>query len=62
MIGFNTAEGWLNDMSPDVFQEIRHRCDIAAARCAFNFRQDLSHRHEGRYRDAVAVAAADAIG
>jgi hypothetical protein len=28
VIGFNTAEGWPQDVSGDVAQELRHRCDL----------------------------------
>jgi hypothetical protein len=27
VVGFNTAEGWSRDVSDDVAQEIRYRCD-----------------------------------
>jgi hypothetical protein len=27
VVGFNTAEGWSRDISEDVAQEIRYRCD-----------------------------------
>jgi len=27
VVGFNTAEGWSRDVSEDVAQEIRYRCD-----------------------------------
>jgi hypothetical protein len=28
VIGFNTVEGWSQDVSADVAQELRHRCDL----------------------------------
>jgi hypothetical protein len=28
VVGFNTAEGWAQDVSADVAQELRHRCDL----------------------------------
>ena len=49
VVAFNTAEGWSQDVSEDVAQELRCRCDL-------NFRdppstiQDFIERHEGRER------------
>jgi len=31
VVGFNTAEGWVRDMSEDVAKEIRRRCDLNGA-------------------------------
>lgn len=28
VVGFNTAEGWSQDVSADVAHELRHRCDL----------------------------------
>src|ERR1700704_4572086 len=28
VVGFDTAEGWPQDVSGDVAQELRHRCDL----------------------------------
>jgi hypothetical protein len=30
VVGFNTAEGWARDVSEDVAEEIRRRCDLQA--------------------------------
>ena len=30
MVAFNTAEGWSRDVSDDVAEEIRRRCDLQA--------------------------------
>jgi hypothetical protein len=47
-IGFNTAEGWSEDVSADVSQKLRRRCDLQLRDVPF-FLQDLIRRHEGRY-------------
>jgi hypothetical protein len=50
VIGFNTAEGWSEDVSADVAQELRRRCDEQMRDIPF-FLQDFVDRYEGRYRD-----------
>jgi hypothetical protein len=50
VIGFNTAERWSEDVSADVAQEIRQRCDLQLRDVPF-FLQDFVDRYEGRYRD-----------
>ena len=50
VVGFNTAEGWSQDVSADVTQEIRHRCDLQMRDVPF-FLQDFVDRYEGRYLD-----------
>ena len=47
---FATAEGWSQDVSADVTQELRHRCDLQFRDVPF-FLQDFVDRYEGRYRD-----------
>ena len=34
VVGFNTAEGWSRDVSEDVANELRRRCDLESARSA----------------------------
>ena len=48
IIGFNTAEGWSQDVSADVALELRHRCDLQQRDIPF-FLQDFVNRNEGRY-------------
>ena len=48
--GFNTAEGWSQDVSADVAHELRHRCDLQMRDVPF-FLQDFVDRYEGRYHD-----------
>ena len=50
VIGFNTVEGWSQDVSADVAQELRHRCDMQLRDVPF-FLQDFIGQHEGRYHD-----------
>jgi hypothetical protein len=50
VVGFNTAEKWSEDVSADVAQEIRQRCDLQLRDVPF-FLQDFVDRYEGRYRD-----------
>lgn len=50
VIGFNVAEGWSKDVSADVVQEIRLRCDLQARDVPF-YLEDFVERYEGRYHD-----------
>jgi hypothetical protein len=50
VIGFNTAEGWSQDVSADVASELRQRCDLQLRDIPF-FLQDFVDRYEGRYSD-----------
>ena len=47
---FNTAEHWSQDVSADVAQELRRRCDLQQRDIPF-FLQDFVDRYEGRYHD-----------
>ncbi|MEA2922030.1 MAG: hypothetical protein QOF07_1993 [Bradyrhizobium sp.] len=50
VVGFNTAERWSQDVSRDVAQELRQRCDLQQRDVPF-FLQDFVDRYEGRYSD-----------
>jgi hypothetical protein len=50
VVFFNTAEHWSQDVSADVAQELRRRCDLQQRDIPF-FLQDFVDRYEGRYRD-----------
>jgi hypothetical protein len=50
VVAFNTAEEWCRDVSADVAQELRRRCDQQQRDIPF-FLQDFVDRYEGRYRD-----------
>ena len=47
VVGFNTFEGWSQDVSHDVAQELRRRCDLQGCEVPSNIR-DFVERHEGR--------------
>ena len=48
--GFNTAEGWSQDVSADVAHEVRQRCDLQMRDVPF-YLENFVERYEGRYRD-----------
>jgi hypothetical protein len=50
VVSFNTAETWSQDVSADVAQELRRRCDLQLRDVPFGL-QDFVDRHEGRYID-----------
>src|ERR1700743_603641 len=50
VVGFHTAEGWSRDVSADVVQEIRHRCDLQMRDVPFGL-ENFVERYEGRYHD-----------
>jgi hypothetical protein len=50
VVAFNTAEHWSQDVSADIVQELRRRCDLQQRDIPF-FLQDFVDRYEGRYRD-----------
>src|SRR3982074_453217 len=46
VVAFNTAERWSEDVSADVAQELRRRCDLQMRDVPF-FLQDFTDRYEG---------------
>jgi hypothetical protein len=50
VVAFNTAQKWSQDVSADVADELRRRCDLQMRDVPF-FLQDFVDRHEGRYHD-----------
>ena len=50
VVAFNTAEHWSQDVSTDVAQELRRRCDLQGRDIPF-FLQDFTDQYEGRYYD-----------
>jgi hypothetical protein len=50
VVCFNTAEQWSRDVSADVAQELRSRCNLQLRDVPF-FLQDFADRYEGRYHD-----------
>jgi hypothetical protein len=49
VVAFNTAEGWSQDVSEDIAQELRRRCDLQMSDLPSSI-QDFIERHEGRDR------------
>jgi hypothetical protein len=50
VVAFNTAEGWSQDVSADVVQALRRRCDLQLRDVPF-FLEEFVERYEGRYHD-----------
>jgi len=50
IVGFNTVEGWSEDISADLAQQLRRRCDLQQRDIPF-FLQDFVDRYEGRYSE-----------
>lgn len=50
VVAFNTSEKWSEDVSADIAQELRRRCDLQQRDVPF-FLQDFVDRYEGRYHD-----------
>ena len=50
VVGFNTAEGWSQDVSPDVAREVRQRCDLQMRDVPF-YLEDFVEQYEGRFHD-----------
>src|SRR3954471_1899611 len=46
VVGFNPAEGWSRDVSEDVADEIRRRCDLQMTEVPPNL-QEFVEEHEG---------------
>jgi hypothetical protein len=49
VVAFNTFEGWSQDVSEDIAQELRRRCDLQLCDVPSNI-QEFVERHEGRDR------------
>jgi hypothetical protein len=46
VVAFNTAEGWSQDVSEDIAQELRRRCDLQLRDVPSSI-QDFVEQHEG---------------
>jgi hypothetical protein len=55
VISFNPHEGWSRDVSEDVAQEIRRRCDLQAQDVPSAL-QDFVERHEGTRQLTLRLA------
>jgi hypothetical protein len=49
IVAFNTAERWSEDVSEDIAQELRRRCNLQLRDLPSTI-QDFVERHEGHYR------------
>jgi hypothetical protein len=49
VVSFNTAEKWSQDVSEEIAQELRRRCDLQMRELPTTIR-DFVERHEGSYR------------
>jgi hypothetical protein len=49
IVAFNTAERWSEDVSEDIAQELRRRCDLQLRDLPSTI-QDFVERHEGHHR------------
>ena len=47
VVAFNTAEGWSRDVSDDIGNELRRRCDLLSSEVPETFR-DFVERHRPR--------------
>lgn len=54
VVAFNTAEGWSRDVSADVAQELRRRCDLQLRELPASI-QDFVERHEDRDRRQLTL-------
>lgn len=46
VVAFNTAEGWSQDVSADIAQELRRRCDLQGRDVPYNI-HEFVERHYG---------------
>lgn len=54
VVAFNTAEKWSQDVSEDIAQEIRRRCDLQFTDLPSTI-QDFVERHEGHHRRQLTL-------
>lgn len=54
VVAFNTAEHWSQDVSEDIAQEIRRRCDLQFCDIP-SFIQDFVERYEGHDRRQLTL-------
>jgi hypothetical protein len=55
VFGFNPFEGWSQDVSEDVAQEVRRRCDLQGQDVPSSV-QDFVERHEGHRQLTLRLA------
>ena len=54
IVAFNTAEGWSQDVSEDVVEELRRRCDLQL-RDVPSVIESFVERHEGHDRRQLSL-------
>ena len=54
VVAFNTAEGWSQDVSEDIAQELRHRCDMQLSNVPTSI-QDFAEQHERYDRQQLTL-------
>jgi hypothetical protein len=54
VVAFNTAKGWSQDVSEDVAQQLRHRCDLQLRDVPSSI-QDFVEHHEGHDRRQLSL-------
>lgn len=54
VVSFNTAEGWARDVSEDVADEIRRRCDLQMAEVPPNL-EGFVERHDNKDRRQLTL-------
>jgi uncharacterized membrane protein len=54
VVAFNTAEGWSQDVTEDIAQELRRRCDLQLTDPPSNI-QDFIERHERYDRQQLTL-------
>jgi hypothetical protein len=57
VVAFNTAERWSGDVSEDVAEEIRRRCDLQMRELPVSI-SDFVERHEGHDRRQLTLRLA----
>jgi hypothetical protein len=45
VVAFNTAEGWSQDVSGDIAQELRRRCDLQGRVVPYNIHEFVERHH-----------------
>jgi hypothetical protein len=56
VVAFNTAEGWSEDVSTDIAQELRRRCDLQMRDVPSNL-EDFVQRHDGQLDRQLTLLA-----
>jgi len=57
VVAFNTSEGWSQDVSGDIAQELRRRCDLQMRDVPSNL-EDFVERHDGQLDRQLALRLA----